>query len=67
MDMRDEALPMHDYFIFVPVTREEKYPFSERRFNQDIRHPGELVNEQDLHMSWTRIALAETFDIYARL
>lgn len=65
MDMRDEALPMHDYFIFVPSKCEEKNPYSERPFSKSIWHPEEPA-AFDLHLSWTRIALAETLDIYAR-
>jgi hypothetical protein len=65
MNMRDNALPTHDYFIYVPVTRREDHTFDEYQPNKNIWKPEELGNPE-LDLSWTRIALADTFDVYAR-
>jgi hypothetical protein len=65
MSKRDDVLPTHDYFIYVPVTREENPIFDELPASKSIWRP-EDVNVPELDLSWTRIALADTVDVYAR-
>ena len=65
MDMRDDALPIHDYFIYVPFTQDDHAIVDEHPVCKRIGRAQELATS-DCELSWTCIALADTLDVYAR-
>lgn len=64
--MQDDTLPTHDYFIFVPARREDKSTSEECLSGMSTWQQDAWGYAQGLYRSWTRIVLAETFDVYAR-
>jgi hypothetical protein len=65
--MQDYVLPKHDFFIYVPVVRGEDYRGDQSKPGNNILHTSEAKEAPVLFQSWTKIALADTFDVYARL
>jgi hypothetical protein len=66
-NMQDDVLPVHDFFIYVPVVRGKNHQADHSKSGNNILRTPEAMDTPALFQSWKKIALADTFDVYVRL
>jgi hypothetical protein len=65
--MQDYVLPMHDFFIYVPVVRGEDCHSDQSKLGNNILRTPDALDALSPSQSWKKIALADTLDVYVRL